>query len=116
MNTDHDDFELGESVTRQAKGKERRQTAVLSVRLPLSEISALERVSEACGKASSQIIREALSAYLGTIGVHGNQPSITIAWGNGGASFSTGPARSSNRATRSETWDWHKMDDGVKVQ
>ncbi|MFN8633633.1 MAG: hypothetical protein U0893_07250 [Chloroflexota bacterium] len=106
MSDERDDYELGTDVTRQARPKERRSTAVLSVRLPIADIVALENASETSGKTTAQLVREAISAYLPAVGLYMNQPSITISWGAGGQTFSTGPMRSSNRATQSETRPW----------
>jgi predicted DNA-binding protein len=105
MNHDHDEYQLGADVTSQARSKERRNTGVLSVRLPTSDIVAIETASEACGKTTAQVVREAIAAYLPTLGFILNQPSITITWGEG-QSISTGPARSPNRASQSDSRRW----------
>jgi len=105
MTIDHESYELGADVTNQAKPRERRNTAVLSVRLPTPDIIALESASEACGKTTAQVVREAIAAYLPTLGFIMNQPSITITWGEG-QTVSTGPDRSPNRASQSDSRRW----------
>lgn len=106
MSGERQEYELGADVTQAAQQKARRQTAVLSVRLPVSDISAIESASETCGKTTAQIVREALTAYLQTMHLRMNQPSITISWSNEGPTTSTGLPRPSNRAARTETRNW----------
>lgn len=110
MNEAHADYELGTDVTQQVKAKGRRDTTVLSVRLPTAEISALETASAMCGRSTAQIVRDAIAAYLPTIG---RQVGITVSWGNDGATISTGQSRSLNRATQSETRPWERHIEGV---
>ena len=68
------EFELGADVTGAAAAKVKKQTAVLSVRLTVDELSRLEAGSRMTGKAVSQLLREALKGYLLFIG----QESVNV--------------------------------------
>ena len=93
-------FELGENVTSRAKSKSQRGTAVLSVRLPVSELTELEIFANASGKIPSQIAREAIREFLQS--PRYAQPTVTISL-EGGMSMSTGAAQVVARAASAET-------------
>ena len=57
------EFILGDNVSQAARGKDRRDTTVISVRLSNDEVARLERLGLASGKTVSQIVRDAISAY-----------------------------------------------------
>jgi hypothetical protein len=82
-----DEFVLGEDVTEAARPRGRKESAVLSVRLPIEEIAEVEALSRAANKSMSQLVREALQAYRALI--ERSQPTITVSV-YGGATFSTG--------------------------
>ena len=58
-----EEYELGGDVTRLAKSSTKRETGVISVRLPISDIARLEEVGRESGKTVSQVIRDAIAAY-----------------------------------------------------
>ena len=77
-------YELGRDVTRLAlAGGTRGNSAVLSVRLPASEIARLEKIGQESGKTLSQVVRDAVSVY------RVQKPTAAIVLGNGVA-FSMG--------------------------
>jgi hypothetical protein len=94
-----DEFVLGEEVTQAARGKPRRETAVLSVRLSVEEIAELEALSRASGKSMSQILREALLSYVHQGGPV--QPTITVSVFEG-PTFSTGKVTQASYAAETE--------------
>ena len=104
MDAEQEEYVLGEEVTSAAVATSRQGTAVLSVRLPADEIGAIENISRAAGKTPSQVVREALRAYL-HVQRHA-QAAITVSI-QGGYTVSTGyqgqtslPATAETRDTR----------------
>jgi predicted DNA-binding protein len=63
MASKNDNIELGREVTAQARAKEKKGTAVLSVRLSIEELKKLDAASRITGKSIAQLAREALSSY-----------------------------------------------------
>lgn len=70
MSEESENYILGDRVTEVAKDGQ-RETAVLSVRLSLEEMAALESRAVQMGKTVSQVAREALRQWLAT-------PQVTI--------------------------------------
>ena len=58
-----EDYELGRDVTHLAKSSTKRETGVISVRLPMTDIARLEGIGRESGKTISQVIRDAIVAY-----------------------------------------------------
>ena len=56
-------YELGRDVTHLARSNTKRETGVISVRLPMPDIARLEEVGRESGKTVSQVIRDAIAAY-----------------------------------------------------
>lgn len=56
---------LGKEVTEMAHGRQKLDTAVVSVRLTVDEIACLEQAARHSGKTLSQIVREAVRSYQG---------------------------------------------------
>ena len=63
MNMQNQEYELGKDVTNSARSKTARDTAVVSVRLPVEDVARLERLCHQTGKSMSQIVREAIHGY-----------------------------------------------------
>ncbi len=80
MTRDSDDYKLGRDVTEVATSRSRKTTSVLSVRIGSDELAELERVSLITGKSISNLVREALSAYL--LFSHHDQFKLTISMPN----------------------------------
>ena len=57
---DNREFVLGEAVTNGMRGRTRKDTVVLSVRLPIEEFCRLEAAAKMEGKTVSQVARAAL--------------------------------------------------------
>lgn len=91
--TERNDYILGQDVTDIAKSNTPKDSAVVSVRLPVSEVARLERISNSTGKSMSQIVREAVAAYE-VIDSY-THPKITIADVQG-YTLSTGTALQSS--------------------
>ena len=73
-----EDYELGRDVTHLAlAGGTKRDMAVLSVRLPASEIARLERIGRESGKTLSQVVRDAVASY------RTQRPTTAVVLGNG---------------------------------
>ena len=87
MSTENEEFVLGEDVTALAGPKSRGGTAVLSIRLPLEEVSEIESISRATGKTVSHVIREAIKTWLHFTAY--TQPTVTISFKEG-STTSTG--------------------------
>lgn len=62
--TEHEEYALGEEVTEHATPKSHSGTVVVSIRLPVAEFAQLETSADAAGKTISQLVREAVRAYL----------------------------------------------------
>ena len=58
-----EEYELGRNVTHLAQAGSRKETAVLSIRVPSTEIARLERMGRETGKSVSQIVRDAIASY-----------------------------------------------------
>ena len=91
---DHTEYELGRDVTPLAAGGRKKDTAVVSVRLPVSDIARLEGIGRENGKTVSQIVRDAVAAYR----VH--RPTMVVAVD--GVKVSTGHPQSISRNARCE--------------
>ncbi len=102
MSDEKENFELGEEVTSLAKSKMQKGTVVLSVRLPVDEFSALERVARFSGRIPSQIAREAIHGYL--YSPHNTQTTVTISF-EGGATMVTGSPMLTATASSAKTLD-----------
>ena len=78
MKVRDEDYELGRDVTHLALASgTKRDMAVLSVRLPASEIARLERIGHENGKTLSQVVRDAVSVY------RTQKPTTAVVLGNG---------------------------------
>ena len=64
MTTEREDYVLGEDITEMARGREGRDTAVISFRLSSVELAALSDLAESQGKTISQVGREAVQEKL----------------------------------------------------
>lgn len=64
MSDKQKDFVLGSDITPQAAARSRKETVVVSVRLPSDEFARVERTSRLQGRTVSQIAREAINAYV----------------------------------------------------
>ena len=92
---ENEEFALGEDVTALARSRSRGGTAVVAVRLSLSELSEIESICQATGKTMSQVIREALRNWLHFDAA--SQPTVTISI-KGGSTTTTGASRQQGQA------------------
>ena len=60
-----EEFELGRNVTNLAKARGKKVTAVISVRLDMTDVGRLEELAGDSGKTVSQVVRDAIAAYEG---------------------------------------------------
>ena len=58
--TESQDYVLGRSVTKQARGQKSRTSSVVSVRLSADEMDVLGAIAERRGSSFSQVIRDAI--------------------------------------------------------
>ncbi len=97
---ENEEFALGENVTALAKSKSRGGSAVVAVRLSLSEFSEIESISRATGRSVSQVVREALRNWLHFDA--SSQPTVTISI-KGGLTTTTGASRQQGQAVVVQT-------------
>lgn len=64
MSAKQEEYALGDDVTSSVAAKPRTGTVVLSVRVRVEELAAIEAASRATGKSLSQLVRDAVSTYL----------------------------------------------------
>lgn len=100
MNSEHEEYALGEDVTELAASKVRKGTAILSVRVSSDELTEIEAVGRVTGKSVSRLVREAISGYLRANSQGAVAVTISI---QGGSTLSTGPTGIQGRAAQSQT-------------
>jgi hypothetical protein len=93
MADEYEGYELGNDVSAEAKASTRRSTAVLSVRFSADELAEIEQVSLGSGKTVSQVVREAVTAFLHH--KRFEQPTVTISIREQ-STFSVGTPRQSS--------------------
>ncbi len=81
------EYALGANVTKLASAPEKKDTGVLSVRLPVEDIAAVESVADRTGRTLSQVVRDAVVWYVHS-GVWGSPTTISIS--SPGGTFTTG--------------------------
>ena len=95
MINEHDEYVLGQDVTSVAESKSRVASAVLSVRLPVEELAAIEAVARRTGKNLSQVVREAVRNCVHTIENDrlASRPTVTVSITRTRTSSTYGPQR-----------------------